>query len=284
MSPLVEVHEATKRFGEVTAVDSVSLTVEPGEVVGLLGANGAGKTTLMKLILGLIKPTSGTIRLFGGPPSREGRSRLGYVSQSTGLYLDLTVSENLAFVSSVFGVAPPQLDRELETVADRTVGEISLGLRRRAAFTAALSHDPDFLILDEPTSGVGPLGRVELWSTIAEQAAEGVGVLVSTHHMEEADQCDRIVMLSSGRIAAQGTAASIVDSVKALEVVADDWQPVFSTLEEAELQPTLVGRRVRLTGVEQERVEAIVADSGLDATVRQVRAGFEEAFGALSSP
>lgn len=284
MSALIEANNVTKRFGEVTAVDSVSLTVEAGEVVGLLGANGAGKTTLMKLILGLIRPTSGTIRLLGGPPSREGRSRLGYVPQSTGLYLDLTVTENLAFVSSAFGVPPPQVVQELKNVADRPVGEISLGLRRRAAFTAALSHDPDLLILDEPTSGVGPLGRVELWNTIAGQAAAGVGVLVSTHHMEEADQCDRIVMLSSGRIAAEGTAASIIDSVEALEVAFDDWQAVFSALENARLQPTLVGRRVRVTGVDPEQVKLILANLGVEAEVRQVKAGFEEAFASLASP
>lgn len=284
MSALIEANNVTKRFGEVTAVDSVSLTVEAGEVVGLLGANGAGKTTLMKLILGLIRPTSGTISLLGGPPSRAGRSRLGYVPQGTGLYLDLTVTENLAFVSSAFGVPPPQVVQELKNVADRPVGEISLGLRRRAAFTAALSHDPDLLILDEPTSGVGPLGRVELWNTIAGQAAAGVGVLVSTHHMEEADQCDRIVMLSSGRIAAEGTAASIIDSVEALEVAFDDWQAVFSALENAGLQPTLVGRRVRLTSVDPEQVKMILADLGLEAEVRQVKAGFEEAFASLASP
>lgn len=283
MRTLIEVDAVTKEFPDVTAVDSVSLTVESGEVVGLLGANGAGKTTLIRMILGLIRPTAGTVELLGEPPSRRVRSRLGYVPQSTGLYLDLTVVENLAFVSAAFHVPPPQLDPELETVSDRTLGEISLGLRRRAAFAAALSHDPELLVLDEPTSGVGPLGRVELWSSIAAEAAAGTGILVSTHHMEEAEQCDRIVMLASGRKVAEGTAASIVESVNAVEVEVDDWQTAHTALENAGHQPTLIGTRVRLTEVDPRQVERVLADSGVEATVRPVRAGFEEAFVALSS-
>lgn len=280
---LIEVDAVTKQFGELTAVDSVSLTVDPGEVVGLLGANGAGKTTLIRMILGLIRPTAGSIKLFGAAPSREARSRLGYVPQSTGLYHDLTVSENLAFVAAAFDVPSPEVDPELQRVADRALGKISLGLRRRTAFTAAISHSPELLVLDEPTSGVGPLGRVELWNTIAGQAAAGVGILVTTHHMEEAEQCDRIVLLASGRKVAEGTAAGVVDSVQAVEVTDAGWQAVFSALERAGLQPTLIGTRVRLTGVDPQRVEAILAGAGLGATVRTVPAGFEEAFVSLAS-
>ncbi|MGH8945463.1 MAG: ABC transporter ATP-binding protein [Acidimicrobiia bacterium] len=283
MTPLIEVDSVVKRFSGVTAVDSVSMKVEPGEVVGLIGANGAGKTTLIRMILGLIRPDSGVIKLFGEPPSREGRSRLGYVPQSTGLYLDLTVSENLAFIAAAFGVQPPALDEELSAVADRTLGEISVGLRRRTAFAAALSHRPELLVLDEPTSGVGPLGRAELWNSIAAMAGEGVGVLVTTHHMEEAEQCNRVIMLSSGRTAVEGPAESIVESVQAVEVVLDQWQPAFSALEKAGLHPTLVGRRLRVTSVEPDQVGAILDDAGLDASVRRVRAGFEEAFVALAS-
>jgi ABC-2 type transport system ATP-binding protein/ribosome-dependent ATPase len=168
-------------------------------------------------------------------------------------------------------------------VANRPLSEVSLGLRRRAAFAAALSHDPGLLVLDEPTSGVGPLGRVELWNTIGEQADGGTGVLVSTHHMDEAEQCDRIVMLASGRKAAEGTAAEIVESVQAVEVNVGDWHQAFTALERAGFRPTLVGSRVRLTEVDPKRVEGILSDSGLDASVRPVQAGFEEAFVALAS-
>jgi ABC-2 type transport system ATP-binding protein/ribosome-dependent ATPase len=283
MTALIEVDKVTKRFADVTAIDSVSLSVESGEVVGLLGANGAGKTTLMRMILGLIRPEQGSVRLFGHVPTREARSRLGYVPQSTGLYQDLTVAENLAFVSAAFHVPMPSLDPELLLVANRPLSEVSLGLRRRAAFAAALSHDPGLLVLDEPTSGVGPLGRVELWNTIGEQADGGTGVLVSTHHMDEAEQCDRIVMLASGRKAAEGTAAEIVESVQAVEVNVGDWHQAFTALERAGFRPTLVGSRVRLTEVDPKRVEGILSDSGLDASVRPVQAGFEEAFVALAS-
>ena len=283
MKSLIAVDTVVKKFPGVTAVDSVSMRVESGEVVGLLGANGAGKTTLIRMILGLIRPDSGEIRLFGEPPSREARSRLGYVPQSTGLYLDLTVSENLAFIAAAFGVQPPALDEELSAVADRTLGEISVGLRRRTAFAAVLSHHPELLVLDEPTSGVGPLARAELWNTIAAMAGQGVGVLVTTHHMEEAEQCDRVIMLSSGRTAAEGPAEGIVESVQAVEVVVGQWQQAFTALEEAGLQPTLVGRRLRVTGVDPDQVGTILDDAGLDASVRLVRAGFEEAFVALAS-
>lgn len=283
MISLVEVLSVSKRFGDLTAVDSVSLTVEPGEVLGLLGANGAGKTTLIRMLLGLIRPSSGAVRLFGQPPSREARSRLGYVPQGTGLYDDLTVPENLEFVSSAFRVPPPQLDPELEAIAHRPVGKISLGLRRRAAFAAALSHRPELLVLDEPTSGVGPVGRVELWTTISAQAADGVGVLVTTHHMEEAEQCDRIVMLAAGRTVAEGTAAKIVESVSAIEIAVDEWHTAFAALEDAGLRPTVVGTRLRVAGSDLQRVEMILASSGLQASVHRVRAGFEEAFVALAS-
>lgn len=283
MTTLVEVDKVTKRFGAITAVDSVSLTVSSGEVVGLLGANGAGKTTLIRMILGLVRFTSGSIALFDRPPSRASRSRLGYVPQSTGLYGDLTVAENLAFVAAAFQVTPSQLDPDLAAVASRPLGQISLGLRRRAAFAAALSHRPELLILDEPTSGVGPLGRAELWGTITAAAAAGTGVLVTTHHMEEAEQCDRILMLSMGRVVAAGTTTSIVGSVEAVEVRAEDWHAGFAALDRAGLQPTLVGKRVRVTGVAAETVEGILKASAVEATVKPVRAGFEEAFVALAA-
>jgi ABC-type multidrug transport system ATPase subunit len=282
MSPLVETSDVVRRFGDKTAVDGVTLTVSTGEVVGLLGANGAGKSTLIKMILGLLPADSGTVTLFGERPSRAGRARLGYVPQGLGLYTDLTVQENLEFVAHAFGSSVPELDLELAGARDRLVGDISLGLRRRTAFAAALSHRPELFLLDEPTSGVGPLGRAELWATIASTAAGGAGVLVSTHYMEEAEQCDRVVMLAEGRVVAEGTTSEITNGIEAVEVDAADWGRALETLEEAGFKPGLVGRRLRMVGVSMPAVRSALERAGVAADVRTTPAGFEEAFVAMS--
>jgi ABC-2 type transport system ATP-binding protein/ribosome-dependent ATPase len=206
---LADAGGVTKKFGDFTAVDGVNLTVARGEVVGLLGANGAGKTTLMKMLLGLISPTAGRVVLFGETITPDARKRIGYVPQGLGLYEDLTVAENLQFVARAFGVDTPRLG-DLEARKDVLVRELSLGLRRRTAFLGALSHRPELLILDEPTSGVDVIARSALWDTIRAAADSGAGVLVSTHHMEEVDQCDRVVVMAGGRVVLSGTMDEIV--------------------------------------------------------------------------
>jgi ABC-2 type transport system ATP-binding protein/ribosome-dependent ATPase len=218
---LAEAREVVRRFGTFAAVDRVSLEVRPGEVVGLVGANGAGKTTLIRMLLGLLPPTEGAVRLFGRPPSRATRSRLGYVPQSLGLYEDLTVRENLAFASAAFGSKPPPLPEELRGAADRLLGTVSLGVQRRVAFAAALAHRPRLLVLDEPTSGVDPIGRGELWRTIREAVEAGAGALVTTHFMEEADHCDRVVVMAGGRVVAEGTMDEIVGRAQSVSVRSD---------------------------------------------------------------
>jgi ABC-2 type transport system ATP-binding protein len=280
---LVEVSEARKRFGEVAAVDGVDLTVEPGEVVGLLGANGAGKTTLMRLVLGLLRPTGGTVSLFGEPPSRRTRARLGYLPQGLGLYEDLTVAENLAFAAGAFGARGPQrLDGPLEAVRGTLVADLPLGLRRRVAFAAALAHHPDLLVLDEPTSGVGPLGRARLWEIIREAALTGAGVLVSTHFMSEAEQCDRLVVMANGRVVAAGGMDAIVGDATAVEVRAERWEAAFAALDRAGMPAALVGRRLRVPDADPRRVAAALDAAGAEAEVQLVPATFEETFVALS--
>ena len=186
MTPVV-VRDVTRHFGSFTAVEHVNLRVEPGEVVGLLGANGAGKTTLIRMILGLLMPSAGRIRLFGERQSRELRRRIGYVPQNLGLYPDLTVRENLEFRAEVFAAGAPSGTGAVATMpphADRLIGDLPMGLQRRAAFAAAIGHRPDLVVLDEPTSGVSPLARSRLWDLIREQAEGGAAVLVSTHYMD----------------------------------------------------------------------------------------------------
>ncbi|MGH2701639.1 MAG: ABC transporter ATP-binding protein [Actinomycetota bacterium] len=209
---LVKATGIRKEFGDLVAVDDVDLDLSSGEVVGLLGANGAGKTTFMRILLGLVTPTKGSIELFGEPFSQLTRSRIGYVPQGLGLYEDLTVAENLEFAASAYGVQAPPLG-DLAKVGPMLVRDLSLGLRRRASFLNALAHEPELLVLDEPTSGVDVLARSELWGKIRAAAEGGAGVLVSTHHLEEADQCDRVIVMASGRVVLSGTMDAIVGDV-----------------------------------------------------------------------
>jgi ABC-2 type transport system ATP-binding protein len=272
----------TRRFGELLAVDHVDLEVRGGEVVGLIGANGSGKTTLIRLLLGLLPPTAGRVRLFGEPPSRRTRARLGYVPQSLGLYEDLTVAENLAFSTAAFGVHGAVLEGDLAAVRDVLVRELPLGLRRRVAFAVALGHRPDLLVLDEPTSGVDPLQRARLWETIRACAEAGAGVLVTTHHMSEAGQCDRLVVLASGRVVAEGTMDEVVDGARAVEVRSGRWEEAFTALDAAGLPVSLVGRTLRVPGAEPGAVGGLLADAGVDADLDEVPASFEEAFVVLA--
>lgn len=277
---LLRADAATRTFGDFTAVDSVSLEVGPGEVVGLLGANGAGKTTLLRMILGLLAPTSGAVELFGEAPTRASRARLGYVPQGRGLWEDLTIAENLAFVDAAFGSTPTPIPAALAASADTIVSGVGLGIQRRAAFAAALSHAPELLILDEPTSGVDPLSRARLWDSIHDSAESGLGVLVTTHYMQEAQQCDRLVLMSRGRAVAHGSEADIVAGVNVTAVETDDWHAAFFALADAGLLVALAGRAVRVVGARAEAVEKALAAAGIVAAARSVAATLDEAMAA----
>ncbi len=312
--PLVAVRAVTRRFGDFVAVDAADLTVGPGEVVGLLGANGAGKTTLIRLILGLLRPGNGRVRLFGEPPSRRTRRRLGYVPQGLGLWEDLTVTENLEFSADAFAVAAHStradapaatrsaradasaadatarayggaepLDADLRAARDQLVRDLPLGLRRRLAFAAALAHHPDLLVLDEPTSGVDPLARARLWDTIHATVEDGAGALVTTHYMDEAEQCDRLVVMAQGVVIAQGTMRAIIGAATAVEVEADHWEAAFAALDAAGLPLALAGRLLRVPGGDQARVRAALATGAVAARIRIVPATFEETFVTLAT-
>lgn len=276
MTTLAEAVGAVQRFGSLVAVDDVSLRVEPGEVVGLLGANGAGKTTLIRNLLGLLHPTEGHVRLFGLPPSRKTRRRIGYVPQGLGLYDDLTPEENLAFANATFGTGRGSVPASLAGVWRVPVGELSLGVQRRVAFAQALAHGPDLLVLDEPTSGVDPLARARLWETIRGAADAGAGVLVTTHHMDEAEECDRLVIMADGRVVAAGTIAEIVGDARVAVVETDQWERAFTALERADFVAALVGRTLRVPGASTEAVKRALGD--VPARVDEAAATLEERF------
>ena len=282
MTELAACAEATKRFGAFTAVDAVDLRVEAGEIVGLLGANGAGKTTLIRMLLGLTGISAGEVALFGGRPSRATRSRIGYVPQGLGLYDDLSPDENLEFTAQIFGQAGDGLPADVRPYARALVGSLPLGVQRRVAFAQALSHRPELLMLDEPTSGVDPLGRARLWETIGDAADAGAGVLVTTHYMEEAQECGRLVIMAAGRVVAQGTAAEIVGSRQVTVVEAESWSAAFRVLEKAGLPVALAGRGLRVPGARPPEVSRALGD--LPAKVTQVPATLEERFFELSQP
>jgi ABC-2 type transport system ATP-binding protein len=292
-APLAQCLDVTRRFGRFTAVSEVNLQVRPGEIVGLLGANGAGKTTLIRLLLGLIRASQGQVALFGQPPSRQTRSRIGYVPQGLGLYSDLSPAENMQFTAAVF--EPSRISRPgrhgrdedgglpepLRRYAREQVGSLPLGVQRRVAFAQALSHRPDLLILDEPTSGVDPLGRARLWETIADAAQAGAGVLVTTHYMEEAGECDRLVIMADGKVVAEGTAGQIIGSAQVVAVAAELWSTAFSLLETAGLEVALAGRGLRVPSADPAAVRRALGD--LPATVQLVPATLEERFFQLAA-
>lgn len=282
MGVLAETRHVTMQFGHFTAVDSVSLAVSTGEVVGLLGANGAGKTTVIRLLLGLVRPSHGEVALFGAAPSTKTRRRLGYVPQTLGLYDDLTVEENWTFTASAYGVAHHVLPSSLSEVRNHLVGTLSLGLQRRVAFAVAFSHQPELLVLDEPTSGVGPLNRARLWQDIRESADGGTGVLVTTHNMEEAEQCDRLIVMSGGRVIAEGTAAEVIGDRQVVQVTCRSWQKAFSVLDAAALIVQVHGDVLRVSASLQD-VEALLDHHALHGDLVTVPANLEEAFVSIVS-
>ena len=281
---LVAARGLGKRFGSFTAVADVELTVQPGRIVGLLGANGAGKTTLLRMLLGLLRPSEGTTTLLGRPPDRAGRARVGYVPQSLGLYDDLTVAQNWRFHAGAFGLDAPPPDT-VANETDRLVGDLSLGQQRRLAFAVARSHSPELLVLDEPTSGVGPLGRARLWDDIHDAAEGGMGVLVTTHYLSEAEQCDELVVMADGKVVARGTVADVVGNSHAVEVATSDTGPVLTALTRVGLSATLAEGGVAVPGDHVDPVRAALLPLGVDVGAVRIRsATLEERFVQLTRP
>lgn len=230
--PAIVVHELTRRFGSFTAVDKISFDVSTGEVFGFLGANGAGKTTAIKMLIGLLAPTSGSAHVAGldvSTQTEQIRRRIGYMSQRFSLYEDLTVLENIALYGGIYGLTNEQIKTRSAAMLDTLglkndfVARLPLGWKQKLAFSVALLHEPAVVFLDEPTGGVDPITRRQFWELIYAAAERGTTVFVTTHYMDEAEYCDRISIMVDGRIVTIGTPSELkekwnVDTVDELFV------------------------------------------------------------------
>lgn len=211
---IITAHELTRRFGEFTAVDRISFAVSKGEIFGFLGANGAGKTTAMRMLCGLLTPTSGEATVAGFNVSTQPekvKRTIGYMSQKFTLYEDLTVTENMRFFGGIYGMTRPDIKRKsaqilhelsLEDRANALVKTLPLGWKQKLAFSVAVLHEPPLVFLDEPTGGVDPVTRREFWEMIYRAAHLGTTIFVTTHYMDEAEYCNRISIMVDGRIEA----------------------------------------------------------------------------------
>jgi ABC-2 type transport system ATP-binding protein len=232
---------------------------------------------LIKLILGLLEPDAGTVRLLGQPPSRELRNRVGYVPQGLGLWTDLSARDHQALAAAIYG-DEARLDDDINRIADQPVARLPLGQRRRLAYCLATGHDPAVVILDEPTAGVDPLGRSRLWDRIRNLAESGVGVLVSTHYMDEAAQCDRSVFLSAGRIVAAGTVDTLTAGRSALLVHPVHWERAWEALDAAGVPVLPSGRNLRIPDADPALVRDTLRSARVDAEITHVPATLEEVF------
>ncbi|MCP4426537.1 MAG: ABC transporter ATP-binding protein [Chloroflexi bacterium] len=257
----IEVHELTKKFGEFTAVNQVSFSVQRGEIVGYLGPNGSGKTTTIRMLLGLLRPTTGTGLVLGHDIFAEAeaiRPQVGYMSQRFALYDELSVTENLDFYAGVYGVGAGSAKKRDRRVAEvlaligltgkerERAGELSGGWRQRLALGVALTHQPKLLFLDEPTSGVDPKARRAFWDLIYDLADGGTTIFVTTHYMDEAEYCGRLGIMYRGQLLAMDTP----ENLKAQNLSGAIWEvavePLMAALTAVETQPHIL--RASLSG------------------------------------
>ncbi|HEY9222190.1 MAG TPA: ABC transporter ATP-binding protein [Lutibacter sp.] len=234
---VIEVENLTKKFGDFTAVNSITFDVKKGEIFGFLGANGAGKTTAMKMLIGIAKPTSGKAQVAGFDVfthPEDIKKNIGYMSQKFALYDDLTVKENITFFGGIYGLSSAKIKKKrselveelgLEDIVNELVGSLPLGWKQKISFSIALLHSPAIVFLDEPTGGVDPITRRQFWEMIYKSANNGTTIFVTTHYMDEAEYCDRVSMMVDGKIEALDTPKKLKEHYKA-----DNMNEVFLKL------------------------------------------------------
>jgi len=279
--PAIETNNLAKLFGDVAAVDALSLRVEEGEVFGLVGPDGAGKTTTMRLLASIMAPTSGTASVAGFDVVRQAelvKEHIGYMSQRFGLYTDLTVLENIHFYADIYGVSRRERKGRVERLlgfsgltpfGDRLAGNLSGGMKQKLALACTLIHTPKVLLLDEPTNGVDPVSRRDFWRILYQMLREGVTIFVSTSYLDEAERCSRLALMHEGRLLAVGTPQEVkaLMTQTILEV-----RVIGARAAAAALTAALPGRRVSMFG---DRVHVATSDAAGDA--ERIRAAMEQA-------
>ena len=295
--PVIRARGLTKRFGELTAVDNLNLTVKRAEVFGFLGPNGCGKSTTIRMLCGLLLPSAGEIEVLGYQIPRDAeelKRRIGYMTQKFSLYEDLTVGENLEFLAAIQGLRGKQARERINELLERywladrrkqMAGTLSGGQKQRLALAGAVLHKPDLLLLDEPTSAVDPQSRREFWESLFELADAGTTLLVSTHYMDEAERCTRLGILDAGRLVADGSPAELMAALpgRPLLVECDQPRQVQRALQD---QPDVIsmaqiGASLRVLSTATDAAPPIrqhLAAMGLKAKVLETEPNLEDVF------
>jgi ABC-2 type transport system ATP-binding protein len=289
----------SKRFGQVVAVDGLDLTVRRREVYGFLGPNGSGKSTTIRMLCGLMNPSSGDIDVLGLKIPRDAEAlkrRIGYMTQRFSLYEDLTVDENLAFLASVHDMprakARPRIDELierfwLESQRKQLAGTLSGGQKQRLALAGTVLHKPDLLFLDEPTSAVDPQSRREFWDSLFELADQGTTLLVSTHYMDEAERCTRLAILDRGRIVADGTPHALMAGLpgRTWLVATDEPRRAQQALRDLPgvIALAQIGTSLRVLGIAESDLEERLDAAGVAGTVQATAPNLEDVFVAATA-
>ena len=290
----IDVRGLTKRFGKRTAVDGIDIRMPRGQVWGFLGPNGSGKTTTIRMLCGLLRADGGEGTCLGCDIRRQSRQikdRVGYMTQKFSYWEDLTIRENLEFVANLYGVADRKavVDRTLETLGlasrqNQLAGALSGGWKQRLALAACTLHEPQMLMLDEPTAGVDPQARRDFWDQIHRLSSEGLTVLVSTHYMDEAERCDQIVYIAYGDLMAQGRVADIIAQSGLFTFVAEG-PGVRDLMTRLRVKPgadhvAYFGNALHVTGSDLDKLKALVAQDGdkTGVTWRQEPPNLEDVF------
>ncbi|HEX7417176.1 MAG TPA: ABC transporter ATP-binding protein [Steroidobacteraceae bacterium] len=299
----ISAHGLVRRFGKLTAVDHVDLEVPHAAIYGFLGPNGSGKSTTLRMLCGLLVPTEGTIRVLGHEVPREAealRQRIGYMTQKFSLWDDLSVRENLEFLSQLFALGKAAARRRIDALAaeyrlaeilERPAGQLSGGQRQRLALAAATLHEPELLMLDEPTSAVDPQSRRDFWESLFALAARGTTILVSTHYMDEAERCHGLAIMNLGRVVARGSPEQLMDEIpwQVVEVAAPDPQaaraacqhlPGLRSIAQLGLKLHLLLERSVEDGAAS--VRAALSAQAVAGEVAQTRANLEDVFVAAT--
>jgi ABC-2 type transport system ATP-binding protein len=292
----IDVQDLTKRYGERTVVDHLSMQVRRGEIYGFLGPNGSGKTTSIRMMCGLLTPDGGSGHTLGMDVVKEAagiKRRVGYMTQRFGLYEDLSIRENLEFIGRVYGMdrMRQRVDEALQRLGlasrqQQLAGRLSGGWKQRLALAACMLHEPELLLLDEPTAGVDPNARRDFWNEIHVLASEGITVLVSTHYMDEAERCHRLGFIAYGRLLGHGTpaelqarsglAARVLSGPRAAQLApALEQEPAVGTV-------TRMGNVLRVTGEDAEELDRTLAARAQGVPIEASEPSLEEVFIHLS--